>query len=119
STFTVHNLNDSGPDSLRAAVAAANANPDADVIKFAGGLSGTIALAGELSITQDLTIDGPGAGKITVSGGNATRVFHVSGGTTDVTIDGLTIADGLASAAAGAAFGGGLLNDGATVSLAQ
>src|SRR6266542_4754947 len=83
STFTVHNLNDSGPDSLRAAISAANANPDADVIKFAGGLSGTIALASELSITQDLTIDGPGAGTITVSGNNATRVFHVSGGTTD------------------------------------
>ena len=30
STFTVLNIDDSGPDSLRAAVAAANANPGAD-----------------------------------------------------------------------------------------
>src|SRR6266542_2376243 len=105
STFTVHNLNDSGHDSLRAAISAANANPDADLLKFSRGSSVTIA--------------GPGAGTITVSGNNATRVFHVSGGTADVTIVGLTIANGLASVPAGAAFGGGLLNDGASVSLAQ
>jgi len=36
---------------------------------FASGLKGTITLASELSVTQDLTIDGPGAKKITVSGG--------------------------------------------------
>ena len=35
STFTVTNLLDSGPGSLRAAVFAANANPGADAIDFA------------------------------------------------------------------------------------
>src|SRR5262249_4760979 len=117
STFTVKNLNDSGADSLRAAVAAGNANPGADVIKFRSGLEGTISLASELSITQDLTLDGPGAGKITVSGAGSTRVFNASGATTDVTINDLTIAHGLASAPGGIAFGGGLLNNGASVNL--
>src|SRR5262245_9852971 len=78
STFTVLNLNDNGPASLRSAITAANAHPDADVIEFAGGLTGTISLASQLSITEDLTIDGPGAGTISVSGGGAARVFSLS-----------------------------------------
>jgi hypothetical protein len=37
STFTVMDLHDSGPGSLRAAIAAANANPGADTIVFQHG----------------------------------------------------------------------------------
>src|SRR5262249_25417647 len=60
STFTVTNLLDSGDGSLRAAVAAANANPGADSIDFA--VTGTITLtSGELDITDSVTINGPGA----------------------------------------------------------
>jgi hypothetical protein len=117
STFTVLNLADSGPGSLRQAILAANANPGADVIGFAGGLKGTIPLASELSVTDDLTINGPGANQLTVSGNNATRVFHVSG--TSLAINDLTIANGLASVPAGNALGGGLLNDGASVTLSK
>src|SRR5437899_1079279 len=61
STFTVTNLLDSGTGSLRAAIVAANTHPGADVIQFAGGLTGTITLTstnGELKITDTLTIDG-------------------------------------------------------------
>jgi hypothetical protein len=70
-------------------------------------------------MTEDLTIDGPNANQLTVSGGNATRVFHVSGSATHLAIDGLTVADGRASVPGGNALGGGLLNDGASVSLAR
>ena len=61
STFTVLNLADSGLGSLRAAIADANANPGADLIRFApAARDGTIALtSGELGITDDLRIDGP------------------------------------------------------------
>src|SRR5262249_6491849 len=97
STFTVTNLADSGTGSLRVAVLAANAAPGADTIRFAPGLRGTIPLASEITITSDLTIDGPNASQLTVSGGNTTRVFHVSGSATHLTIDGLTVANGLAS----------------------
>src|SRR5882672_6422904 len=56
STFTVLNLADSGPDSLRAAVASANANPGPDAIDFA--TTGTITLtSGQLSITDSLSIN--------------------------------------------------------------
>src|SRR5262245_37527826 len=93
STFTVLNLLDSGPDSLRAAVAAANANPGADDIDFA--TTGTIALtSGELAITDSLTINGPGAGALTVSGNDASRVFDITGSTTGVDIRDLTIVHG-------------------------
>src|SRR5262245_8443765 len=101
STFTVQDLNDSGPGSLRAAITAANAHPDADLIKFANGLAGTIHLASQLSITEDLTINGPGASNVTLSGGDVTRVFSISGGTTDVTLARLTIAHGQAVQGAG------------------
>src|SRR6516164_9801929 len=65
STFTVMNLNDSGPGSLRAEIAAANGTPGANTIDFAHRLHGTITLtSGELSISNSVTINGPGADKL-------------------------------------------------------
>src|SRR5262249_19309061 len=65
-----------GLQSLREAVAAANSSPDANVITFAPGLAGTIALTGgQLLLNQPVTIAGPGAGVITVSGNNVSRIF--------------------------------------------
>ena len=107
STFTVGNLADSGPDSLRAAITAANTNPGADVITFAHGLRGTVALtSGELGITDDLRIDGPGAGRLAVSGSDASRVFNIGSGAA-ASIDDLTITRGH-----GLLRGGGILNAG-------
>ena len=58
------------------------------------GLRGTIALtSGELSITDDLRIDGPGAGRLAVSGNDASRVFQIGSGVA-VSIDDLTITHG-------------------------
>src|SRR5262249_22149369 len=60
-----------------------------------------------------LTIDGPGAGRLTVSGNQASRVFDVQTGAT-ATLAGLTIADGLVVADGG----GGIANEaGATLRL--
>ena len=73
STFLVENLADSGPGSLRQAVLDANALAGADLIGFAPAASGgTIALTGgELSVTGDLSIVGPGAQRLTISGNHA------------------------------------------------
>src|SRR5262249_50605022 len=80
STFTVLNLADSGEGSLRQAILAANVNPGPDAIDFADGLLGTIPLTtGQLSITDHLTIDGPGADLLAVSGNHQSRVFRISG----------------------------------------
>src|SRR5262245_49406519 len=77
STFTVSNLADSGPGSLRQAIGSANTNSGPDVIRFAGSVHGTIDLTSQLAITGDLAIRGPGADRVTVSGGGLTRVFAV------------------------------------------
>ena len=69
-TFTVNNLNDSGSGSLRQAVLDANANGGYDEIQFA--VNGTILLtSGEIVISDALTISGPGASRLTVSGNGA------------------------------------------------
>jgi hypothetical protein len=127
STFTVRNLADSGPGSLRQAVLDANDNPGADLIRFApAGREGTITLTGgELSITDDLILEGPGVNRLTISGNDASRVFSVSGSATDVLIRDLTIAHGRATGTTvegpygPVTLGGGLLNTGARVILSH
>jgi len=108
-TFSVSNVLDGGPGSLRDAITAANGAPGADVIRFApAARDGTIALTGgPLNITDDLIIAGPGADRLTVSGNLASRVFQIGGGVA-VTIDGLTVARGRA-----VGQGGGISNAGA------
>ena len=99
STFQVTTLADAGPGSLRAAVAGANAHAGADTIDFQPGLTGTIALTGgQLDVTDHLTITGPRADKLTVSGSNLSRVFEVESGRT-VLIPGLTIGGAMPAAA--------------------
>lgn len=124
SAFTVVNLNDSGAGSLREAVAAANAHAGADLIRFQGGLAGTIALtSGQMEITGDLTIDGPGANRVTISGNNASRVFKMGGAGTDVAIDDLTIANGRNTIKDNVGIivtrGGAILNDGGALTLSR
>ena len=127
STITVSNLLDSGPGSLRQAVLDANSLAGADRIRFApAARDGTIVLtSGQLNITDDLTIDGPGQNRLTLSGNNASRVFHISGGTTDVEIKDLTIANGRATGTTvdtpfgPVTLGGGILNNGGGLTLSH
>src|SRR5262249_38883652 len=107
STLLVENLLDSGPGSLRQAVLDANGSPGADTIAFAPQLQGTIALSsGQLSITDDLTIDGPGAERLAISGDNP-PAFQGDSGIT-VALAQLTITGGRAAEGAGV-FNGGIL----------
>ncbi len=101
-TFTVTNINDSGSGSLRQAVLDANANLAAiHEINFQAGLTGTIILTnGTIEISGQLTITGPGADVLAVSGNKVSRVFTVAGpGPT--TIQGLTIKEGRAEQGGG------------------
>ncbi len=131
STFMVLNLGDAGSGSLRQAILDANKHSGADVIRFAPQVRGTIALASELSVVDDVRIDGPGACRLTLSGGGSTRVFDISGRSSHVMIDDLTIANGMAigHTAPGTGvstamtdggpvtLGGGILNMGASLTL--
>jgi autotransporter-associated beta strand protein len=66
--YPVHNTADSGPGSLRQAVIDVNANVGADTIQIDPALSGgTINLLSSLPTLRDnVTIDGPAAGTLTV-----------------------------------------------------
>jgi hypothetical protein len=122
STLTVTNNLDSGAGSLRAEIAAANSG---DTIVFAPSLNGqTIQLRSELDIAKNLTVQGPGASQLTVSGfydgagGGGIRVFEVDYVT--ATIAGLTISNGYAY---GYGFaddgGGGILNRGGNLTVSS
>ena len=111
-TITVTNTNDSGPGSLRQALADAN---DGDTINFDVSLKGqTIALtSGELVIDKSITITGPGSDQLAVGVENfqyTFRIFHVTASPT-VTIEGLTIGPSLYF------YGCGIQNDQATLTI--
>ena len=98
-TLTVTNLDDSGAGSLRQAIEDANAAAGADTITF--DVVGTISLtSGQLAISDDLTITGPTAGMVIISGNNASRVFGIGGGV-NVAISDVTITGGSTSVAGG------------------
>ena len=84
--ITVTNTNDSGPGSLRQALAVAH---DGDRVTFA--VSGTITLtSGALVVAKNVTISGPGADHLSIVGMPFQSVFSVGA----ATISGLTIRDG-------------------------
>lgn len=117
STLTVVTNADSGAGSLRALIASADPG---DTITFARTVNHITLTSGELLIPKSLTIQGPGANKLTISGNDASRVFDISSGA--VTISGLTVTDGLADASAPGkpSAGGGLLNrTGANLTLSR
>lgn len=73
-TITVSNLNATGPNSLYDAI---NNAVDGDTINFQSGLTGTITLTKDLpTINDDITIQGPGAGVITIDGQNKYHPFE-------------------------------------------
>ena len=105
----VQNLNDGGPGSLREAIATACAG---STITFAPNLGGTLTLtSGQLVIDKHLTIQGPGANVLTISGNRQSRVFQIIEAPLNVTLSGLTIANGYVKGLPDAnVYGGGLEN---------
>jgi hypothetical protein len=101
-TFTVTNTNDSGPGSLREALARANSTAGGDEIAFADGLGGTILL-GESAITDEAGLSVDGGGDVTVTG-----TFVVIRGAA-FSLRNITVSGGNSSS------GGGIDNNGGTV----
>jgi len=98
-TFTVTDLSSGSSGSLAQALIDANNNPGYDTVEFAAGLTGTIRLVSSLPvITEGVTITGPGADLLTVSGNGLYSIFSVINNNPDVpmgvVISGLGIADG-------------------------
>ncbi len=126
-TFTVTNLNDAGTGSLRDAITLANdetAHPGADTIVFAAGVrGGTISLtsfsnlpastavvpqpAGPSAflVTSTILIEGTGE-TLTRSNAFVFRLFQVTAAG-DLTLQNLTLSNGLAQGGNGGIIGGG------------
>ena len=114
SSITVTGTADSGAGTLRQAIVDAC---DGATISFdnaaghafdpATGPHTITLTSGELGISKNLTILGPGQSVLTISGNQASRVFNVSNGAV-VTLDSLTIANGKVTSG----NGGGILNNG-------
>ena len=95
-TFTVTSAADGGAGTLRQAIEDANANPGADDIQFADDVTFIVITGIQMEITDDLTIQGPGADLLTISGNNnSTRMFLAGSATVDIAVEfsGMTISD--------------------------
>src|SRR5262249_2275900 len=94
STFLVTNGAASGAGSPLQAIVDSDGTPGPNEIDFAAGLTGTITLtSGQLTIANNaVTIVGPGADVLSVSGNYASRVFEVDA--VQAALSGLTITNG-------------------------
>lgn len=101
--FTVSNTNDAGTGSLRQAIIDANAKSGPDIILFNNGISGTISLTSTLSITETVSIFGPGSNNVTVSGNNSIQILAISQG--NIHIQGLSLKNGLSQGGNGQSVG--------------
>jgi hypothetical protein len=92
-TLLVYNNNDAGAGSLRQAVYNNNALGGANTIVFSNVVTGVISLTtGELLIAKDVTIAGPGASVLGLTGLSNSRVFNISN-SASATINDITIED--------------------------
>jgi len=114
--FQVNSLADPGTGvcdatecTLREAISAANGSAGPDNVTFASGLSGAIVLdsaSGQIPITEGVSIQGPGAGTLTVDADGDSRIFYIQDASTDtVSISGLTLTHGVAKYGPGSAGG--------------
>ena len=109
---------DSGAGSLREAVTTACAG---STITFGSGLTNPITLASRLRIDDDLTLQGPGAANLAISGANKTRLFFIGGGLVNITS--LTLENGLGAGGnsdcggGGAGMGGAVFQNAGTLTL--
>ena len=111
-TITVTNGNDSGPGSLRQALADAN---DGDTINFDASVGTVTLTTAELAISKSVTVSGaPQVVTVVRTSQTEFRIFHVMPGHS-VEINGLTISGGHITGD----NGGGILNDNSTLTMAH
>lgn len=126
-TSLADNVEIDGQVTLREAIQAANsdavvdgstAGSGADAIVFADGLAGTIVLGGTQlpTISDDLTISGPGAELLTIDGDGRSRVLRIAPGVT-AEVAQLTISGGNATGSFPENSGGGIYNDHGSLTL--
>ncbi len=106
--------NTDGQTSLREAITYANTLPGTDTITFEGPLfsdatADTITLGGtQIQISDAMTVEGPGADLLSISGGGTSRIFSVDGNPGVVTLRGLSLVNGHAVGTANDGAGGAI-----------
>jgi hypothetical protein len=116
----------SGKLTLREAVNLAGVTPGNDTVTFDPTVfataqtitltQGQINLTNAAGVTGTLTVQGTGAGLLSVSGNNASRVFYLYSGTTAI-LQNLTVTGGKTPGAALGSYGGGVFNNAGVLSL--
>jgi hypothetical protein len=91
-SFVVSSNADSGPGTLREILGNVCTG---STVTFAPGIGNTIVLtSGQIPVNKSITINGPGANNLAISGNHLSRIFSVSPGAgNSVSISGLTIKD--------------------------
>ncbi len=116
-TFVVTDLGDATTGSLRQGLADVCPGGTVDL----SGLTtpATITLGSRLYLNQNVTIQGPAAGTVTISGNNVTRIFFMQSGT--IAINNLTLANGLGKGGSGgggaAGMGGAIFQNGGNLTM--
>ncbi len=108
-SFVVTSNADSGPGTLRDII---NNACVASTVTFDPSVTNITLTSGELAITKAITITGPGATLLTISGNNSSRIFNISTGSAATSFSGMTLKN--ASVPSTSANGGGafLINNG-------
>ena len=121
-TTTADTIAADGQTSLSEAMMLADASPGADTITFSNGAGGSVnfhdanqetitLVLGEINVCGPVTITGPGAEKLSISGGNVSRIFDIADDDTIITA--LTIRNGKAQG------GGAIFKDGGTLTMSD
>jgi hypothetical protein len=121
-SYSVVNTNDSGTGSLRQAIADSNAQPGTNTIDFAPSAYGTILLtSGELLITNNVFIAGPGATNEMVDGNRKDRIFHIGSNAVPIiaTVSGLTLTNGSHPGFPPPGDGGAIFSDSANLTVSN
>lgn len=103
-TVAVTTGDDDGPGSLRQAVLSAASG---DTITFDPSVTAITLTSGTITIDKDLTIQGPGAGGLTIDGSHASRIFTIDDGlvtASSVSITGVTLTNGYTGGGGGAIY---------------
>ena len=115
--FTVMNTNDSGAGSLRDAITQATTTTESRTIVFDQTVFNTpqtITLASNLLISNSnggtITIIGPGANLLTITGGGARRIFTISSNSA-VVISGMTLTGGNGTGSVASGNGGAIYSN--------
>ena len=116
SNITVTSTSNSGAGSLRQALldGCAGGTIDFDPALTTDNPATITITSNTLTVTHNLTLTGPGAGLLSISGNSSLRVFYINSAIT-VTMSGFTIRDGKA----GSKGGGGIYNNSSLLALSD